>query len=267
VLRHRAKLFGLMTETETKVETKRGGAGIIRAFVVATAGVVVAMILARAVVQSFEIKHQEKRVTVTGSASRRIHSDLIVWRAHLLAQNADLTAAYKKLAADVPVVVAFIRARGLTEHEITVFAASIAEVHPRTNEGVVQEEVVAAYHAEQDIEIESTDIAKVEQLSREATQLLDRGVYIQSDAPLYVYTKLAPLKIQMLADASKDARLRAEQIAANTGSHLGKLITAHMGVMQVNPKFSSAVSSEGNNDKTTLEKDALAVVTASFEVR
>ena len=67
----------------------------------------------------------------------------------------------------------------------------------------------------------------------------------------------------MLADASKDARLRAEQIASNTGSHLGKLITARMGVMQVNPKFSS----EGNNDKTSLEKDALAVVTASFEVR
>lgn len=37
--------------------------------------------------------------------------------------------------------------------------------------------------------------------------------------------------------------------------------------MQVNPKFSSEVSSEGNNDESTLEKDAMAVVTASFEVR
>jgi len=251
----------------TEPEIKRGRAGIVRALIMAAAGVAAVTILGRAVVKSFEIRHQEQRVTVTGSATRRIRSDLIVWRAHLRAQNADLTAAYKKLAADVPVVVAFIRTRGMTDREITVSAASITEVHPRTNEGVVQEEVVAAYHAEQDIEIESTDIAKVEQISREATQLLDRGVYIQSDAPLYVYTKLAPLKIQMLADASKDARLRAEQIASNTGSHLGKLISARMGVMQVNPKFSSEVSGEGNNDKTTLEKDALAVVTASFEVR
>ena len=248
-------------------ELKPGSLSILRILIVALAGMAGTAILARAVVKAFEIKHQEQRVTVTGSSTRRIRSDLIVWRAHLRAQNPDLTAAYKKLAADVPVVVAFIQARGLTEREVAVSAASITEVHPRTNEGVVQEEVVAAYHAEQDIQIESTDIAKVEQLSREATQLLDRGVYIQSDAPLYVYTKLAPLKIQMLADASKDARLRAEQIAFNTGSHLGRLITARMGVMQVNPKFSSEVSSEGNNDKTTLEKDALAVVTASFEVR
>jgi len=246
---------------------KHGNASIVRALILAAAGIAAVTVLARALVKSFEIKHQEQRVTVTGSATRRIRSDLIVWRAHLHAQNPDLTAAYKKLAADVPQVVAFIQARGMTEREITVSAASITEVHPRTNEGVVQEEVTAAYRAEQDIELESSDIAKVEQISREATQLLDRGVYIQSDAPLYVYTKLAPLKIQMLAEASKDARLRAEQIASNTGSHLGKLITARMGVMQVNAKFSSDVSGEGNNDKTTLEKDALAVVTASFEVR
>jgi len=248
-------------------ETGRARVNLLAVALIAAAGVAGAAILARAVIRSFEIKHQETRVTVTGSATRRIRSDLIVWRAHVRAQNAELTAAYKKLAADVPVVVAFIQARGLTEREVTVSAASITEVHPRTSEGQIQEELVAAYHAEQDIQVESSDIAKVEQLSREATQLLDRGVYIQSDAPLYVYTKLAPLKVQMLADASKDARLRAEQIASNTGSHLGKLISARMGVMQVNPKFSSEVSSEGNNDKTSLEKDALAVVTAAFEVR
>lgn len=246
---------------------EHGRAGIVRSLVLGLAVVAAVIILSRAVVHSFEIKHAEQRVTVTGSATRRIRSDLIVWRAHLLSQNADLTAAYKKLATDVPVVVAFIQAHGMTDKEVTVSAATITEVHPRNSEGAVLEEVIAAYRAQQDIEIESTDIAKVEQISREATQLLDRGVYIQSDAPLYVYTKLAPLKIQMLADASKDARLRAEQLAANTGAHLGKLITARMGVMQVNPKFSTEVSGEGNNDKSTLEKDAMAVVSASFEVR
>lgn len=251
--------------TEGNVEQSR--ASIVRAVILGVAGLGSVALLARAVVHSFEIKHAEQRITVTGSATKRIRSDLIVWRAHLMSQNADLTTAYKKLAVDVPVVVAFIKAHGMTDREVTVSAATITEVHPRTSEGSLQEEVIAAYRAQQDIEIESADIAKVEQISREATQLLDRGVYIQSDAPLYVYTKLAPLKIQMLADASKDARSRAEQIAANTGSTLGKLITARMGVMQVNAKFSTEVSGEGNNDKTTLEKDAMAVVTASFEVR
>src|SRR5262245_1835757 len=241
--------------------------GIGRSLIIGLAIVVTAGVLGKAAIEAFRIKHQEKRITVTGSATRRIKSDLVVWRATVRSQNPELTAAYKKLSADVPVVVDFIKAHGIDEKQITVEAASITEVHPVTEQGNTNEAVIAAYQAEQDVVVESTDIPRVEQASREATQLLDKGVYVQSASPLYIYTKLAPLKIQMLADASKDARLRAEQIAVNTNSTLGKLITGRMGVMQVNEKFSSEVSSEGNNDKTTLEKDVLAVVTASFEVK
>ncbi len=241
--------------------------GIARALVTGVAIVVTAAVLGSSLVEAFRIKHQEKRVTVTGSATRRIRSDLIVWRATMRAQNTELTGAYKKLAADMPALLEFVKARGLTDQQITVSAASIREVHPRSEQGIEQEAVVAAYVAEQEIEVESTDIGKVEQISREATQLLDRGVYVQSSPPLYIYTKLAALKVQMLAEASKDARLRAEQIAVNTNSVLGKLITGRMGVLQINEKFSTAVSSEGNNDKSTLEKDVMAVVSASFEVR
>lgn len=241
--------------------------GIVRALVVGVAIIVTAAVLSNGLVEAFRIKHQEKRVTVTGSATRRIRSDLIVWRATMRAQNTELTGAYKKLAADMPALLEFVKARGLTDQQITVSAASIREVHPRSEQGIEQEAVVAAYVAEQEIEVESTDIGKVEQISREATQLLDRGVYVQSSPPLYIYTKLAALKVQMLAEASKDARLRAEQIALNTNSVLGKLLTGRMGVLQINEKFSTVVSSEGNNDKTTLEKDVMAVVSASFEVR
>lgn len=238
---------------------------VCRSALIGIAIVATAAVLGKSLIDAFRIKHQEKRITVTGSATRRIRSDLIVWRASVRSQNPELTGAYKKLASDVPALVEFIKARGIDA--VTVSAASITEVHPRSENGMEQEAVVAAYVAQQNVEVESADIAKVELISREVTQLLDRGVYVQSTPPLYIYTKLAPLKIAMLADASKDARLRAEQIALNTGSTLDKLITARMGVLQINEKFSSEVSAEGNNDKSSLEKDVLAVVTASFAVR
>ena len=241
--------------------------GLTRTAVLGLASVATAAVLSAGLVEAFRIKHQEKRITVTGSATRRIRSDLVVWRATVRSQNAELAGAYKKLASDVPQLVDFIRAHGMTEQQVTVSAASITEVHPRTREGMTEEAVIAAYVAQQEVTVESADIPQVEQISREVTQLLDRGVYVQSNSPLYIYTKLAPLKIQMLAEASKDARLRAEQIAVNTRCTLGKLITGRMGVMQVNEKFATEVSAEGNNDKTTLEKDVLAVLTAAFEVR
>jgi hypothetical protein len=238
-----------------------------RALVVGTAVVVAAAVLGRAIIDSLHIHHQEKRITVTGSATRRIRSDSIVWEASVRARDPAMTAAYKKLAADMPLLVQFIKSHGVADTEITPSAASISEVHPRDQNGVYQEDQISAYVAEQHVTVISSNIPKVEKISREVTELLDKGIYVDSEAPLYIYTNLATLKIQMLAEASKDARLRAEQIAQNTGATLGGLLASRMGVMQINPAFSTEVSAEGNNDKTTLDKDVLGVISASFAVK
>ncbi|MGB7963317.1 MAG: SIMPL domain-containing protein, partial [Propionicimonas sp.] len=78
---------------------------------------------------------------------------------------------------------------------------------------------------------------------------------------------LGDLKIEMLGEAAADARMRAEQIAASTGAKVGVLRSARMGVMQINPAGVSAVSSEGNNDTSSLEKDVFAVVSAGFTLK
>jgi hypothetical protein len=204
---------------------------------------------------------------VTGSSSRRIRSDFIVWEATVRSQDAALTSAYKKLAADVPIVVRFLKTRGIKDTDIKVRSTTVTEIHPRDVQGNLQEEVTALYITEQGVQVSSSDISRVEQVSRDATQLIDQGVYIHSDAPLYIYTNLGELKIQLLAEAAKDARLRAEQIAANTGSSISGLISGKMGVMQVNPAYSTEVSWDGNNDRSSLEKDAMAIVTATFAVK
>src|SRR5262249_25028583 len=107
---------------------------------------------------------------------------------------------------------------------------------------------------------------KIAEVSRDATKLIEQGLQIHSEPPLYLYAKLADLKIQMLADSSKDARVRAEQIAGNTGAKIGHLQSARMGVMQINAANETEVSGSGVNDTKSLEKDVLAVVTATFGV-
>ena len=222
--------------------------------------------LARAAVVVFRIKHGEQRVVVTGSATRRIQSDFVVWRATVKSQAPEMAQAYKKLSADVPAVASFVESRGIDPKQIKISAARIEELHPRDREGREIVESTVAYVTEQEVEVSSSEIEKVEKVSREATELIDRGIFIHSEAPLYIYTKLAELKVQMLAEASKDARMRAEQIATQAKSEVTSLLTARMGVMQINPAYSTEVSAEGNNDKTSLEKDVLAVVTATFGV-
>ncbi|MEY3444891.1 MAG: hypothetical protein RLZZ519_3172, partial [Bacteroidota bacterium] len=89
------------------------------------------------------------------------------------------------------------------------------------------------YRLSQNVEVNSKDVEKVEKLSREVTQLINLGVEISSYPPAYYYTKLAELKIEMVAAATEDARTRAEKIAEKAGSSLGKLQNAQMGVFQI----------------------------------
>ncbi|HZU82491.1 MAG TPA: SIMPL domain-containing protein, partial [Polyangiaceae bacterium] len=177
-------------------------------------------ILARSVVSVFRIRHQNKMVTVTGSAKRRIQSDLIVWRARVQARAADLAAAYKTLSVDVGRVAEFVRAQGIDPKEVVVEAAQTSEVHPHDHEGHELTETTIAYSMEQSIEVTSHDIGKVARAANEATRLIEDGIYVNSEPPHYLYTKLAELKIQMLAEAAKDARVRADQIATSTGSRV-----------------------------------------------
>jgi len=257
-----------MAENVTEsIPRKPSWLSLSRSLIFAGAVVAASLIGARGCVDALRVHHQEARITVTGSATKRIKSDFIVWRARIRSQNPTMTDAYKKLSVDLPLVLGFLKQRGIADNQITVSSVTMQELHPRDQQGMMQEEITVAYVAEQAIEVSSNEIAKVEKVSREATQLLDSGVYVNSEPPLYIYTNLGELKIQMLAEASKDARLRAQQIANNTETKLGSLISARMGVMQINPAFSTDVSAEGNNDKSSLEKDVLAVVTASFQAR
>jgi hypothetical protein len=52
--------------------------------------------------------------------------------------------------------------------------------------------------------------------------LIKEDVLLDSQPPKYLYTKLADLKMALLAEAAADATTRAQQIAGNSGSKLGK---------------------------------------------
>jgi hypothetical protein len=110
-------------------------------------------------------------------------------------------------------------------------------------------------------------VLKVANVARTITSLIQQGVLVESLPPKYLYTKLADLKIAMLADATKDATARAQQVAINSGAQLGSIQDARMGVMQITPVHSNDVSDSGNNDTSSRVKEITAVVTARFSLR
>jgi len=70
--------------------------------------------------------------------------------------------------------------------------------------------------------------------------------------------------VAIQADAARDARQRALQIAEASEADLGPMTSARMGVLQITPRYSVNVDDYGMNDVSSIEKEVRAVVSASF---
>ncbi|MBS1794726.1 MAG: SIMPL domain-containing protein [Acidobacteria bacterium] len=204
-------------------------------------------------------------VTVTGAARKRIKSDLVVWTAAVTYQAPKLADAYRSLSENVPRVKQYLLGKGIPENEITVSSIATTPLH-KTDENGQESSEITGYSLRQQLEVRSNDVDRVAQLAREATELIDQGILIESNPPQYYYTKLGDLKIEMLGEAAKDAKTRAEKIAASTGNRIGTVRSAKMGVMQITAADSTEVSDEGISDTTAIDKDITAVVNTSFAV-
>jgi uncharacterized protein len=212
------------------------------------------------------VKSEDQTIQVTGSAKRRIRSDLIVWTATVSYKSDTMQQAYKALAAATPKVTSYLKEKGIAATEIQVDSIETKQLHPRDKEGRELEEIINGYSMSQTVEVKSHDVERVAEVSRQATELINQGIMLDSNAPEYHYTRLGELKIEMLSEAARDTRVRAEHIAQATRAKLGPLRSARMGVMQINPADSTETSSEGNNDVTSLDKDVIAGVTSSFQL-
>jgi hypothetical protein len=210
-------------------------------------------------------KPPQRQIRITGSAKKRIKSDLIEWTATVDARAPDRTTAYKQLKVGVDQAVAFLKKQGIKAEEIEPQSANFKQEFETQYIGVgparVEKRVPIGYATTEAI------LVRIEKASREVTSLLEAGVSISSSEPLYYYTRLGELKLEMLAAAGRDARSRAENILKSTGGgSIGKLLGADMGIININPANSTQTSEQGNNDTSSLEKDIITIVHADYEL-
>ncbi|RSK39067.1 SIMPL domain-containing protein [Mangrovimonas spongiae] len=208
-------------------------------------------------------------ISVTGLGKTNFTSDLIVWEGSFSKENSDLQQAYSDLEKDKKVISDYLKSKGITDEEL-VFDAVKSRKNTRakySDSGKYIGNEFLGYILTQSIQVESKDVEKVEDISREVTELLNKGIQFYSQPPRYYYTQLSDLKIEMISQATADARQRAERISENSGGTLGKLLSAKMGVFQITGQNSNEEYSWGGTYNTSSkEKTASITMKLDYEV-
>lgn len=210
--------------------------------------------------------YESQVISITGSARRNVTSDLVIWRARFSVQADTLMAAQQRLTEDRVKVEAWLRLHAMQDFQLR--PVQIADIRSRgSREDDAATGKLLGYRISQSVEIVSDKVDQVPRIASDSTELLEQGVAFVSEQMEFIYTKAGEAKIELMAEATKDARARAEQIAAQGGRTVKELRSARMGVVQINPRYSSATSWEGNNDTSSPEKTMITTVNATFGLR
>ena len=205
-------------------------------------------------------------IVVTGLAEKDFVSDLIVWNGSYSRKAMDLKSAYASVKLDENTIRQYLKGKGIGDNEL-VFSSVVInkEFDTKTDEnGKQTSQVFTGYNLTQTVTVQSKDVDKVDKISREVTELIESGIEFNSQSPLFYNTKLSEVKMDLLAKASADAKLRAETIAKNAGNSLGNLRKATMGVFQITGKNTNEDYSYGGAFNTS-SKNKTGSITIKME--
>ena len=211
-------------------------------------------------------KFTSEVISVTGSAEKKIVSDYTVWVSAFTRRDQQMTVAFKKLEEDLKKVKKYLLSKGIKEDEIVVSQVETKVLYKKNEKGYDTNDI-KGYLLYQEAEVRSYDVKKVDSIARQSTELINQDIQFISSAPKYFYTKLAELKVEMLAKATENAKKRAKSMAGSTGNRIGLMRSARMGIFQITPVNSYNVSWYGNNDTSSYDKKVTAVVNATFAIK
>ncbi len=215
-------------------------------------------------------RSDNRTVTVKGLVEKVVKADQAVWVLRFRRASEDLKDAHTRISSDRDAGVAFLKDQGFKDEEIS-------RQPTRTIDKLAQEygqnqTERFRYVVTSSLVVTTGRTDLVTKALGATEKLLQSGVILdgQSDQgtanPRYVISTFNDLRPQLLADATKNARLTAQQFASDSGAQVGKIRSANQGTIQI-------FGSDGNDESapysptSTPEKKIRVVSTFEFELR
>lgn len=207
----------------------------------------------------------QQSIVVKGKATKRVKSDRGKWWITVKGTGKTIQKAHEVLETGTKRVDGFLTENGFTDDEITRGAISTTVHYDRDEDGNKTRDVVE-YELSQYISVSTQEVEKIEETAGDVTNLLKDGIFVIGGIPAYTYSGVSEVKVQILADASANARTRAEEVTSKAGGSVTSIKDIRQGVIQITKPNSTRVSSYGINDTSTIMKDVSVVVTAEFGI-
>lgn len=208
----------------------------------------------------------DRFVEVKGLAEQDVEADLALWPLRFVATGNDLSAAQAQVERYTRQVMNF-----LAEHGVDTTGAELQnlEVSDALANRYQQNTGGPRFIIQQTLMVRSDEPRVVRAASQRVSELVSAGVVLQQSGdygmggPTYVFSGLNALKPDMIATATANARIAAEQFARDSRTSLGNIRQANQGVFVILPRDQAPGVQEGGQ----LNKTVRVVSTVQYFLR
>jgi hypothetical protein len=188
-------------------------------------------------------------ISVKGLSEREVPASVATWTIGYSANGNELGEINKKLAESTKAVSAFLKEAGFAEADMAVQPPSLQDTTMEVREKDVPPPP-ERYKAYQAVLLRTSKVDLIKPALASASNLMVSGVLLSGKSePNYIFNQVNEIKPAMIQEATKNARVAAEQFSRDSQTTLGKLRSATQGWFQVE-----------NRDAATPERKVVRVV-------
>lgn len=195
---------------------------------------------------------------VKGLAERQVEADQAYWLIQYTVTGAsrdEIQRMYDDSKSDREKIVTLLKASGFTKDEINLGIINYVKNEYRDdNQKLVEEQ----HFLTGEIEVQTTQVHLVSEVRAKLNTLIAQGLDITNNPPAYHFTKLNSIKPDMLKEATRNARLAANEFATNAGVKVGGIRSARQGGFEIHDVGQSY------GDTAKIEKKVRVVTNVTF---
>ena len=235
------------------------------ALIVAASILAVAMGLGLARVGTGFASRSSDGIVVTGSAKVEATADNVVWT--LSVQNTGKTPATAVSGIDsgIASLQKYLTDGGVSADQLTLGPVNSFPTEEYINGNPTGR--ILNYRANREITVRTKEVELVSKLSQNIGQVLQSGVNVSNYGPQYYVSTLSKIRPELLQDATKDAKTRAEAMTEAVGGKVGAITSVKAGPIQVTTPDSTMTSDMGLYDTSSIKKTVTATVTVTFKTK
>jgi uncharacterized protein len=212
----------------------------------------------------YDIKLAGDTVEVTGSAKEAVVADygrLVITIETKTGLN-DQPAGTSRMQGAIERITSYLEAQGLTEYETPAGYVNADFYYPQNSAPVP-----TGFTIGRSVTVRSSELEKLTTLANDTGPLAGVGYTVASGGLELTYSKLDEMRVKLLTSAISDATNRAKAIASESGRSVGLLRNATGGVVQVLPVGGVDISDYGSYDTSSMNKEVMVTVRATFELQ